>query len=458
VGHPPDPSASPPVAGYDDVGRLISVNCGSVWAQTFSYDPFGNVTKSGSITWNPGYNSNNHYILAGTSYDADGDLLKDTFHTYTWDATGHPVTIDSTSCGSNGTCMTYDAFGRMVEKSFNSTFSEILYSPLGKSAVMSGQTLTNTYLPLPGGGTAFLSPNSHTYWHKDWLGSVRFASAIINRNSSIDRAFAPFGEVYSDLGGSTEISFTGDTQDTISKLYDTANRELHPTQGRWLSPDPAGFAAASFANPQSWNRYAYVQNSPLNAIDPTGLACFGPQKSLGLCNTAAGFGGNPAFGWNWTEFILLDFDLRSERTWNGERWGRWLIGNGFDLLDLFQQGRCYFVLVNPCGGSVNNGKGTAALCPNCHIPNYHKGLSCDVDKCTPAEKAQWCHDAKATLAAMNKYTLQKGAISLGATGIGAVASRVANVAEYTDPVLIPYGIIGGENMVLGDYIDSVCAE
>ena len=51
-----------------------------------------------------------------------------------------------------------------------------------------------------------------------------------------------------------------------------------------------------------------------------------------------------------------------------------------------------------------------------------------------------------------------GAISLGATGIGAVASRVANVAEYTDPVLIPYGIIGGENMVLGDYIDSVCAE
>jgi hypothetical protein len=33
-------------------------------------------------------------------------------------------------------------------------------------------------------------------------------------------------------------------------------------QGRWLSPDPSGLAAVNPA--QSWNRYAYVGNRPLN--------------------------------------------------------------------------------------------------------------------------------------------------------------------------------------------------
>src|SRR5437667_10389790 len=49
------------VPGYDDLGRLLNVNCGSLWAQTFSYDAFGNLTKSGSLTWNPWYNSKNPY-------------------------------------------------------------------------------------------------------------------------------------------------------------------------------------------------------------------------------------------------------------------------------------------------------------------------------------------------------------------------------------------------------------
>ncbi|HET7103033.1 MAG TPA: hypothetical protein VFI20_03000 [Terracidiphilus sp.] len=30
--------------------------------------------------------------------------------------------------------------------------------------------------------------------------------------------------------------------------------------GRWLSPDPAGWAAVDLTNPQSLNRYGYVLN------------------------------------------------------------------------------------------------------------------------------------------------------------------------------------------------------
>jgi hypothetical protein len=95
---------------YDDLTRLKSANCGTPWSQTFNYDAFGNITKSGSLSWQPGYNqSTNRYTLAGTSYDADGNLLSDTFSTCAWSAYGRPTTLA-------GKTITYDALDRMVEK------------------------------------------------------------------------------------------------------------------------------------------------------------------------------------------------------------------------------------------------------------------------------------------------------------------------------------------------------
>jgi YD repeat-containing protein len=96
------------VMGYDDLGRLLSVDCGSTWAQAFSYDRYGNLTKSGSLTWARAacHNGNNQYnttLSPLISYDASGNLLNDSFHKYTWDANGHPASIDSTTCGTNGT-------------------------------------------------------------------------------------------------------------------------------------------------------------------------------------------------------------------------------------------------------------------------------------------------------------------------------------------------------------------
>lgn len=88
----------------------------------------------------PGYNNQNQYTLSGTKYDLDGNVLTDAFNTYTWDADGHVSTINSSSCGTNGVCLTYEALGQMVEKSSNSNFTEVLYSPAGKTAIMAGQT------------------------------------------------------------------------------------------------------------------------------------------------------------------------------------------------------------------------------------------------------------------------------------------------------------------------------
>jgi RHS repeat-associated protein len=56
-------------------------------------------------------------------------------------------------------------------------------------------------------------------------------------------------------------------------LFDTPNRHLHTSQGRWISPDPLGMGVVHLSNPQSWNLYTYVLNNPLTLLDPDGLDC-----------------------------------------------------------------------------------------------------------------------------------------------------------------------------------------
>ncbi|MGB8524846.1 MAG: hypothetical protein WCD43_17925 [Candidatus Acidiferrales bacterium] len=104
---------------HDDVSRIASANCGSSWSQTFSYDAFGNISKSGTVSFQPTYSYlTNHMTEVGSStptYDANGNATNDTAHTYTWDAASRPVTVDTVA-------LTYDALGRMAEQDKSGTY------------------------------------------------------------------------------------------------------------------------------------------------------------------------------------------------------------------------------------------------------------------------------------------------------------------------------------------------
>lgn len=269
-----DPSASPAVIGYDDLNRLVSANCGSAAAQTFSYDPFGNITKNGSpYSFNPTYSASTNRMTAIGSftpmYDNDGNVTNDNIHAYAWDAYGNSTTLDSVG-------LTFDAFDRMVEQNRSGAYTQIVYSPTGfKMQILNGQTVARNFVPLAGGGTAVYNTSAlQDVRHPDWLGSSRFASTT-SRTMYFDTAYAPFGEPYASTG-TTDLNFTGMNADTTSGSnnpdYDFLYRE-YSIQGRWAQPDPAGLAAVDPTNPQSWNRYAYVLNNPLSAIDPFGLDC-----------------------------------------------------------------------------------------------------------------------------------------------------------------------------------------
>jgi RHS repeat-associated protein len=260
---------------HDDLGRVSSVSCGnSTWTQNFSYDAFGNISKSvptggtgisfhATYVHTDGSNNNQIWSLPGftPTYDADGNLKQDSFHTYQWDANGHMIANDSTT-------LTYDAMGNMAEASWGDQY---LYDTDGRLLAGSAAQASAYYtaIPLPGGGiVSYNSGSLGSYKHGDWLGSVRLASTP-TQTVAWDVAAAPFGETYA----STHVGnvFAGMQQNIVGDEYDTHFREYHTSQGRWISPDPAGLAAVDPSNPQTWNRYAYVNNDPLSATDPSGL-------------------------------------------------------------------------------------------------------------------------------------------------------------------------------------------
>jgi RHS repeat-associated protein len=89
-------------------------------------------------------------------------------------------------------------------------------------------------------------------------------------------------------------------RDEASGLDHTWYRKYENQGGRWTSPDPF-ISSINLANPQSFNRYSYVENEPTNFIDPSGLFAYIPQRQqswlemcwlLGICGNPNSNGGS----------------------------------------------------------------------------------------------------------------------------------------------------------------------
>jgi RHS repeat-associated protein len=61
------------------------------------------------------------------------------------------------------------------------------------------------------------------------------------------------------------------TFDPETGLDHAEARQYTPWMGRWTAPDPYN-GSYDLSNPQSMNRYSYVNNNPLGFVDPSGLA------------------------------------------------------------------------------------------------------------------------------------------------------------------------------------------
>ncbi len=110
---------------------------------------------------------------------------------------------------------------------------------------------------------------SRYYLHSDLLGSSQ--TITDGSGNAFPEAYEPFGTPSPALPpGTTGVrsGFTGHQHDSELGLIDMKGRIYDPSVGRFLTADP--IVQRPYWS-QGLNRYAYVFNSPLNNVDPSGF-------------------------------------------------------------------------------------------------------------------------------------------------------------------------------------------
>ncbi|MFT3923221.1 MAG: RHS repeat-associated core domain-containing protein [Myxococcales bacterium] len=110
------------------------------------------------------------------------------------------------------------------------------------------------------------------FLHVNQVGSALLATGTTGQPLG-ERAFVATGELDESHGHVDSYGFTGQRSDLSSKLVHFAFRELDPTVGAWMSPDPKFLVdgSACLARPyECANGYQFVLNNPVDLIDPTG--------------------------------------------------------------------------------------------------------------------------------------------------------------------------------------------
>jgi RHS repeat-associated protein len=103
------------------------------------------------------------------------------------------------------------------------------------------------------------------YQHRDTLSPRLYTD--VNGNDVGEQGTYPFGESWYNNNTTSNWVFTSYERDQESGNDYALARSYANGQGRFSSPDPL---EGVVGDPQSWNRYAYVENDPINLSDPSG--------------------------------------------------------------------------------------------------------------------------------------------------------------------------------------------
>lgn len=294
--------------GYDELGRLSEAreykagdNAQLSYKQRFDYDRFGNLYRKAASNPTTGQQNplpfvpieagdidkSKNQLATGTVYDDAGQVITDNKFrqmSFAYDANGRQ--IKASKANTPDAYSVYDALGnRVATKNYN-VWQYMIYNA-------SGALIAEYGVQSEGMGGV-------KYVQQDLQGSVR---TVINNNGFVvartdHQAFGE--EIGLNVGlRSIEQGYTADKatrqgfgqteNDQATGQQHTWFRKLETTAGRWTRPDPSK-AQMELTDPQSFNRYAYVKNDPLNFNDPTGLStkCIHQAMTRFLAKLAGG--------------------------------------------------------------------------------------------------------------------------------------------------------------------------
>ena len=294
---------------YDKLNRLLKENRNnpskkSLYSIVYTYDPLGNrlteniaITDTrfkiadyplnSSLTYN--YNSNNQLISLNVYQAAGRKLTLVKTVNYTYDANGNSIQQNDSQAITNyaydfenrltsvlgptvNASYVYDGEGSRISQTEGGLTTKFFYD--GKEVILerdsANQKITSyTHgLNYPGGIGGMIASynagNTSTQYLYDGLGSV---TALMDAAGQVNQAYSydAFGNIISQSGTATN-SYQFQTKQVSSSfgLVYFGERYYNPLIGRWLTPDPSGMVDGP-------NLYAYVNNNPVNLIDPWGL-------------------------------------------------------------------------------------------------------------------------------------------------------------------------------------------
>ncbi len=168
---------------YDSLNRIkTGAQADNSFNLTFGYDPWGNMTESGTSNFPPmGFDLTNR-VKQSTSctpnlvpfcYDAAGDMLMDNHnHAFTYDGEARIETVDGTAAA-----YTYNALGNRVRKDAGSTSTEYFF--FAGNVIAEINPATGVYTDyIFGYGKRIAKDTSSNgtaaqYYHEDQIGSAR---------------------------------------------------------------------------------------------------------------------------------------------------------------------------------------------------------------------------------------------------------------------------------------------
>ncbi len=272
------------------VNGTVNLSTGAVSGGTltsFVFDASGNrtkVTKAGVATnYDPANNLNEYTKVGGVSVTNGtlGNVSAYNGWSYSYDSQRRLSSADKSGVTSD---FYYDGLNRQVARVINGVTTYSVWDGWTLAAEYGpGPVLRNRYIYA--GNDLIRSPSpSGIYYYPDAQGStVDLASdtGTLLEKYTYDLYGTP---TYYNASGTVlpngsaydvEHLFTGQQWYPELGLYDLRNRAYHPGLGRFLQPDPIGFAG------DPANLYRYCGNNPVNWSDPSG--------KTPLIGTAIGF-------------------------------------------------------------------------------------------------------------------------------------------------------------------------
>ncbi|MFD2872652.1 DUF6443 domain-containing protein [Mucilaginibacter ximonensis] len=301
------------VTGYDEMGninRLDRSDKGGFALNSlfYTYGTYGNQLTSI-------YDNVLHPVMGTFSYDGNGNMLTDTYNGITLHY-NYLDLVDTVYKGSSKLVFTYDAAGNKLYKQLivgGTVTSQRHYIEDAEVTATTSLATDGKIESVAMDEGRVVNTGAQGYKYEYNLQDHLFNNRVnfrVEHNGTVNLSqvqnYYPFGETMGDTTINYAISpvdlyqYSGKELQSELDLntYDFGARQYYPKFARWMSMDPL---AVSF---EDETPYGYVENNPMNLIDPDGMQPNGgslnPSKWSGptgsFSSGKAGSSGGGAFG------------------------------------------------------------------------------------------------------------------------------------------------------------------